>query len=69
MIMGSDEIEKVEQLQFSESKKKDRAERLGNDIRPTGAKLYQQARYHVGAHSNYHMIHSLAEGAAPTTPN
>ena len=33
MIMGSDEIEKVEQLQFPESRKKDRAERLGNDIR------------------------------------
>jgi len=49
--------------------KNDRAERLGNDIRPTGAKLYQQARYHVGAHSDFHMIHSLAEGAAPTTPN
>ncbi len=26
-------------------------------------------RYHVGAHSDFHMIHSLAEGAAPTTPN
>ena len=44
MIMGSDEIEKVAQLQFSESRKKDRAERLGNDIRSTGAKLFQQAR-------------------------
>ena len=64
--MGSDDIEKVVQLQFSESRKKDRAERLGNDIRPTGAKLYQQARYHVGAHSDFHMIHSLAEGVAPT---
>ena len=30
--MGSDEIEKVAQLQFSESRKKDRAERLGNDM-------------------------------------
>ena len=67
--MGSDDIEKVAQLQFSESRKKDRAERLGNDIRPTGAKLYQQARYHVGAHSDFHMIQGLAEGAAPTTPN
>ena len=65
--MGSDEKEKVAQLQFSESRKKDRAERLGNDIRPTGAKLYQQARYHVGAHSDFHMIQGLAEGAAPTT--
>lgn len=69
MIMESDDIEKVAQLQFSESRKKDRAERLGNDIRPTGAKLYQQARYHVGAHSDFHMIQGLAEGAAPTTPN
>ena len=69
MIMGSDDIEKVAQLQFSESRKKDRAERLGNDIRPTGAKLYQQARYHVGAHSDFHMIHSLAEGTAPTNAN
>lgn len=67
--MESDDIEKVAQLQFSESRKKDRAERLGNDIRPTGAKLYQQARYHVGAHSDFHMIQGLAEGAAPTTPN
>lgn len=27
-----------------EIEKNDRAEMLGNDIRPTGAKLYQQAR-------------------------
>ena len=26
-------------------------------------------RYHVGAHSDFHMIHSLAEGTAPTTPS
>nr|DAM19288.1 MAG TPA: hypothetical protein [Caudoviricetes sp.] len=36
--MGNDDIEKVAQLQFSESRKKGRAEMLGNDIRPTGAK-------------------------------
>ncbi len=68
MIMGSDDIEKVAQLQFSESRKKDRAERLGNDIRPTGAKLYQQARYHVGApRANPHDT-KLGRGRCPYDP-
>lgn len=68
MIMGSDEIEKVAQLQFSESRKKDRAERLGNDIRPTGAKLYQQARYYVGANCDFTHSTRLGRGRCPYDP-
>ena len=63
--MESDEIEKVAQLQFSESRKKDRAERLGNNIRPTGAKLYQQARYYVGAKCDYTHFTRLGRGRCP----
>ena len=48
--------------------KKDRAERLGNDIRPTGAKLYQQARYYVGANCDFTHSTRLGRGRCPYDP-
>ena len=68
LIMGSNDIEKVAQLQFSELRKTDRAERLGNDIRPTGAKLYQQARYYVGANCDFTHSTRLGRGRCPYDP-
>ena len=63
------ETEKVAQLQFLTSKKK--SELKSPEMRhcPAGTNHSQQARYHVGAHSDFNMIQGLAEGTAPTTPN
>lgn len=48
--------------------KKDRAEMLGNNIRPTGAKLYQQARYYVGANCDFTHSTRLGRGRCPYDP-
>lgn len=48
--------------------KKDQAEMLGNDIRPTGAKLYQQARYYVGANCDFTHSTRLGRGRCPYNP-
>ena len=64
--MGSDEIEKVAQLQFSESRKKDRAEMLGNDIRPTGRNSTSKHGEVWAQKATPHTSQGLAEGAAPT---
>ena len=48
--------------------KKDRAEMLGNNIRPTGAKLYQQARYYVGANCDFTHSTRIGRGRCPYDP-
>jgi hypothetical protein len=41
---------------------------LGNNIRPTGAKLYQQARYYVGANCDFTHNTRLGRGLCPYDP-
>ena len=49
--------------------KKDRAERLGNDIRPTGRNSTSKHGEVWAQNAATHASQGLAEGTAPTTPN
>ena len=55
-------------LQFSETRKIDRAERLGNAHAPKGQIHTQQARYYVGAHSDFTHSTRLGRGFHPYDP-
>lgn len=49
--------------------KKDRAEMLGNNIRPTGRNSTSKHGTMWAQIATSHIAQDLAEGAAPTTPN
>ena len=49
--------------------KKDRAEMLGNNIRPTGRNSTSKHGEVWAQNATTHTSQGLAEGAAPTTPN
>lgn len=70
--MGSDEKEKVAQLQFSESRKKTEPKGSEMTFAPQGRfKSSKSSKHGImwARRERTHIIQSLAEGAAPTTPN
>ena len=64
-----DEKEKVAQLQFSESRKKTEPKGSEMTFAPQGRNLSSKHGIMWARRERTHMIQSLAEGAAPTTPN
>ncbi len=67
--MGSDEKEKVAQLQFSKSRKKTEPKGSEMTFDPQGRNKSSKHGIMWARRERTHMIQSLAEGAAPTTPN
>ncbi|WP_377071564.1 hypothetical protein [Ruminococcus bicirculans (ex Wegman et al. 2014)] len=63
------ETEKVAQLPFMISMKKSELKSSEMGIAPQGRNLSSKHGIMWARRQRTHMIHSLAEGAAPTTPN
>ena len=67
--MGSDEIEKVAQLQFSESRKKTELKGSEMTFAPQGRNSTSKHGEVWAQNATTHTSQGLAEGSAPTTPN
>ena len=67
--MGSDDIEKVAQLQFSESRKKTEPKGSEMTFAPQGRNSTSKHGTMWAQIATSHIVQGLAEGAAPTTQN